>query len=163
MRNNVLLISLSLLVCAVFAGAADQPIESVDSALSQTPDTATQPVVTPVTKTVIAYYFHSNRRCATCMKLESYSEEALKTAFEDELADSSLVWRAMNYDEEGNEHFIEDYKLYTKAVVLSRVDDEREVEWKNLDKIWELVGDKDKFIEYVQTETRAFMNPGTDE
>ena len=57
-----------------------------------------------------------------------------------------------------DQHYLKDYGLYTKSLILSRVRDGREVQWKNLDKIWELVHDKDKYIEYVQDETRAFID-----
>jgi hypothetical protein len=33
-----------------------------------------------------------------------------------------------------------------------------ETAWKNLDQIWKLVGDKDDFIDYIQSETRAFIS-----
>ncbi len=113
-------------------------------------------------ETVFASYFHGNRRCITCRKLEAYSEEALKAAFVEELADSTLIWRAVNYDQKENEHYVKDYNLYTKALILSRVRDGSEVEWKNLDKIWEKVGNKEEFLKYVQEETRAFMSKETD-
>jgi hypothetical protein len=106
---------------------------------------------------VIAYYLHGNRRCATCRKLEAFSTEAMQEGFKKELSDSLLVWRVVNYDQKGNEHYIKDYSLYTKALILSRVRNGREVQWKNLDKIWELVGDREKFIAYVQEETRTFL------
>lgn len=112
--------------------------------------------------TVFASYFHGNKRCATCRKLEGYSDEALRVAFEEELRDSTLIWRTINYDQKENEHYLKDYSLYTKALILSRVKDGTEVEWKNLSKIWELVGNKDEYLKYVQEETRAFLNRDTD-
>lgn len=110
----------------------------------------------------IAYYFHGNRRCTTCKKLEAYSSEAIELAFVKEVKNGTLEWRAVNYDDEENEHFLKDYQLYTKALILSREVDGKELDWKNLDKIWELVGDKDEFIIYVQNETRAFLSPDSD-
>ncbi|UCE65219.1 MAG: hypothetical protein JSU85_10100 [Candidatus Zixiibacteriota bacterium] len=111
---------------------------------------------------VVASYLHGNRRCMTCRKLEAYSEEALTTAFQEELEDSTLIWRTVNYDQKENEHYLKDYSLYTKALILSRVKDGSEVEWKNLAKIWKLVGNKEEFLKYVQKETRAFMDKETD-
>ena len=108
---------------------------------------------------VIASYFHGDRRCATCFKLESYSKKAIVQGFADQLKDSSLVWRTVNYDVDSNKYYLEKYQLYTKSVILSRVRDGKELTWKNLDKIWELVGDEAKFLAYVQEETRAFLNP----
>lgn len=107
--------------------------------------------------TLVVTYFHGDVRCATCKKLEAYSHEAITTGFANELDKGDIVWRTVNYDEEGFKHYIEDYGLYTKALILSMVKDTVEVRWKNLEKIWNLVGDKDEFIKYVQTETRDFL------
>ena len=105
----------------------------------------------------IAYYFHGTRRCATCKKIEAYSTEAVQGGFPDLLKSGNLEWNVVNIDEDENGHFVDDYKLYTKSVIVSHVLDGEEVEWKNLDKVWTLVGDRDKFIDYVRTEMRGFM------
>ncbi len=107
----------------------------------------------------VAYYFHGDKRCMTCKKLEAFSEEALNSGFKEELKDSTLIWRPVNYDDEDNEHFIQDYGLYTKALILSKIMDGEEIAWKNLDKIWRLVGNKEEFMIYVKTETQNFMKP----
>lgn len=110
-----------------------------------------------VAERIFAYYLHGNRRCATCRKLEAYSEEALREGFPGMLKDSTLVWGTINYDQKENEHYLKDYNLFTKALVLSRVRDGKEVEWKKLDRIWDLVNDKDRFLKYVRKETEAFL------
>ena len=107
---------------------------------------------------VIAYYFHGERRCATCQKLEAYSKEAIESGFAQQLEDSSLIWRVVNFEEADHEHFAKDYGLYSQAVILSRVSDGDELQWINLDKIWTLVGDKEKFVAYVQAETTRFLD-----
>ena len=162
MKKRSLIISLALIASIALVGAMAHADEESDSTVLQKPDSLSKEQAAPPSDRIIVYYFYGNRRCATCRKLESYSEEALLTGFESELADSSLIWRAVNYDEEENEHYIKDYQLYTKALILSREGDVKEGEWKNLDKIWQLVRNKDKFIKYVQSETRTFMNPGND-
>jgi hypothetical protein len=114
--------------------------------------------------TVVAYYFHGTQRCVTCRKLESYSAEALNSGFQSAIADSSLVWRPIDFDLKDNEHFIKDYQLFTKAVILSRVRSGTEIAWKNLDQIWLLVDDKEAFLAYVKSETEQFLkNEITDE
>jgi hypothetical protein len=74
------------------------------------------------------------------------------------LADSTLIWGTINYDQKENKHYLKDYNLFTKAVILSRVKDGNEIEWKNLDRIWDLVHDKERFLKYIQKETEAFLN-----
>lgn len=111
------------------------------------------------TVVVVATYFHGNRRCATCRKLEAYSQEAVTQGFVDELDAGRLVWRVVNFDEEENAHYLDDYGLYSQALVLSREVNGIETEWNNLDKIWQLVGNKEEFLNYVTASTRAFLSP----
>lgn len=159
MRTKVLFVVFVLMSLAVVATAADEPVP-IDSTLTITTVDSTS---VPARDRIVAYYFHGNQRCATCYKLEEYSREALETGFATELTDSLLAWQPTNYDLDENKHYIDDYKLFTKALVLSRVRDGKEIAWRNLDKIWELVGDKKKFLAYVQLETRSFLDPESEE
>ncbi len=106
---------------------------------------------------VIAYYFHGSMRCATCHKLEQYSKEAVENNFKNELESGKLEFKIINVDEPSNKHFSGAYQLYTKSLVLSLVKDGKEVKYKNLDKIWEYVRDKQRFSEYVKQEIAAFL------
>ena len=106
---------------------------------------------------IIAYYFLTNFRCTSCYKIEMYTKEALEKHFKDELESGILVFKPANIDEKENKHFIEDYELYTKAVVLSIQKGGREVKYKNLTKIWEYLGDKDTFYDYIKSETSQFL------
>ncbi len=152
---KVLLYSL-LLVAVVFGAAiADEPKD--DSAAVTAINADTSKVDDASADRVYAYYFHGDVRCVTCKKLEAYSGEALTTGFEKEIADSTLVWQAVNYDREANKHYLEDFQLYTKSLVLFHMKDGKITDWKNLDKIWKLVGDKDDYIKYVQSETKKFI------
>ncbi|MDP3041261.1 MAG: nitrophenyl compound nitroreductase subunit ArsF family protein [Candidatus Omnitrophota bacterium] len=106
---------------------------------------------------VIAYYFYGSFRCYTCTNMEKYSREAVEANFKDALTSGKLEFRAVNVEERGNEHFVNDYQLYTKSLILSLVKDGKEVRHKNLDKIWQLVRNKQKFITYVTDEVNAFL------
>ncbi len=110
---------------------------------------------------VIAYYFHTSRRCASCRAIEAYSREAIESAFADHLKDGRIVWKVVNVEEKRNEHFVKDYRLYTKSLVLVNEVRGKPAEWKNLEKVWQLLQDKRKFMRYVQEETRAYLNSRT--
>lgn len=106
---------------------------------------------------VIAYYFHGNARCYTCHTMEQYSKEAIEANFKDAISSGKLEFKSVNIDESGNEHFAQDYQLYTKSLILSLVKAGKEMKWKNLDKIWEHVRDKQKFCDYVTEEVNDFL------
>ncbi len=107
---------------------------------------------------VIATYFHTTFRCASCHKIQNFTEEALQKGFPEELASGKLKYRVVNIEEPGNEHYVQDYGLYTKSVVLSLQKDGKEVAFKNLDKVWQLLNDKDKFVSYIEGETKFFLD-----
>lgn len=106
---------------------------------------------------VIAYYFHGSFRCPTCHKLEQYSKEAIETDFRDAIVSGRLEYRVVNVEDKGNEHYASDYRLYTKSLILSLVKDGKETKWINLDKIWEYVGNKERFIDYVKSSIADFL------
>jgi len=109
---------------------------------------------------VVAFYFHGNKRCSTCRKLEAYSDEAITGGFASELDSGELEWRVVNTDEEANAHFVTDFELVTKSVVLVEYRDGEVVRFKNLKLVWQLVGDQDGFLRYVRDETRDFLAEG---
>jgi hypothetical protein len=106
---------------------------------------------------VVAYYFHGTFRCLTCTTMEKYSQEAIETNFKEALASGKLEFKAINIEDRGNEHFVNDYQLYTKTLILSLVKSGKEVKSKNLDKIWQLARNKQKFIDYVTGEVNEFL------
>jgi len=111
---------------------------------------------TPPAK-VIAYYFHGSVRCYTCNMMEKYSRETIETYFKDQVQAGKLVFIPINVDEKNNAHFVNDYQLYTKALILSLVKDGKEIRHKNLDRIWQLAGNKQKFFDYVTSEINTLM------
>lgn len=106
---------------------------------------------------VIAYYFHVTVRCTTCRAIESYSKEVIHSRFARELAAGQLEWRLVNVQLPENRHFIQDYQLFTKSLVLVRTQNGQQKEYKVLNDTWELVGDKPAMQSYVEKEVRGFL------
>lgn len=106
---------------------------------------------------ITIYYFYTNVRCPTCHKLEKYTQEAVTEYFADLVKQGAVIYKTINTDEKGNEHFLKDYGLFTKSVIVAEEQDGQQKRWKNLDKIWELVGDKDKYLQYIQNEVKAYI------
>lgn len=106
---------------------------------------------------VIAYYFHGDFRCYSCTLIERYSKEAVESNFMDAVSAGKLEFKAVNVEARGNEHYVNDYKLYTKSLILSLVKDGKEIKSKNLSKIWEYVGNKQRFIDYVKSGVADFL------
>ncbi len=109
---------------------------------------------------LVVYYFHGDMRCPTCHKLESYAKEALETYFAEELSSNDIVWQAVNVDKPENRHFIQDYKLVTKSVVISETVNGKEIKWKNLEQIWQLVRNKESYLNYIRESVSTFLREG---
>lgn len=106
---------------------------------------------------LIVYYFHGDVRCATCHKLETYAKEAMDSFFPDALASGKIIWEATNIDRPENRHFIDDYQLVTKSVILSSLNNGKEAKWKNLDQIWQKVGNKESYMQYIREGIESFL------
>jgi hypothetical protein len=109
---------------------------------------------------VVAYYFHGGFRCRTCLAIERQARETIAAGFPEELASGALRWRELNVEETDNEHFVEDFKLVTRSLVLVSYRDGKVVRFQNLDKVWQLVRDEEAFSQYVRESTRSFLDEG---
>jgi hypothetical protein len=84
-------------------------------------------------------------------------KEAVEQLFADELQSGRVQWQVVNFDEAWNAHFITDYDLGFQSLVLVDVRGGKDARYSNLLKIWELVGDKQAYFEYVRTEIEAYL------
>jgi hypothetical protein len=119
-------------------------------------ETALPSADTPASR-ITAYYFHTTARCSTCMKIETLAREAIEQSYADELASGTLKWKVVNIETPQNHHFVQDFKLITKSLVLVDEVDGKPRRWKNLEKIWELVWNPVDYKEYVRSEVASFM------
>jgi hypothetical protein len=107
---------------------------------------------------LIVYYFHGKARCPPCEKIETYAHEAVAGSFAAELSDGRIEWKAVDFEEPANEHFVKDFDLIASTVVLVEMRGGATKNWKNLQEVWNLLDDKPAFLEFVQKEVRAFLH-----
>ena len=107
---------------------------------------------------VVAYYFHTNTRCDTCIKIEAYSHEAIEEGFKSAIKDGTLELRVVNYEEPQNRHYIKDYKLVSKSLILVNLVEGKQTEWTNLKLVWTLVKSKEAFLNYVRGEVKDYLS-----
>lgn len=91
------------------------------------------------------YYFHGAKRCMTCNKIEELTKQAISGKFAKELAAGSVVFASVNVEDKDNEHFIRDFDLTVRSVVMSK-----NGKFEKFDEVWSLVGDPAKFTAYLQ-------------
>lgn len=107
--------------------------------------------------TIYVTYFHATARCTSCLKIEDLTNATMTMRFAGPIAEKRIVWRLVNVDEPEHAHYVKDYGLFTKSVVVSEVKAGKEVRWKNLDQVWHLLGNPESFQDYVEREVQAFL------
>lgn len=110
-----------------------------------------------VPRKLIVYYLHGTYRCHSCNKIERLTREAVEQGFANQIDKGRVEIKSLNVEEDENKHFVQDYKLYTKSVILSDLKDNRETRWKNLERVWTLLANDAKFMEYIQNEVNAYL------
>ena len=106
---------------------------------------------------VIAFYCHGTFRCSTCRTIEKYSHDAIYQYFPKELSTGKLEFKAVNVEEGETRHYIKDYQLFSKSLIIVLYKDDKQVKWKNLKEVWIHAGDKEKFFQYVKDEVEGFL------
>jgi len=108
---------------------------------------------------VVVTYFTTDVRCDSCRKIEALTREAVETGFPEQLQDGGVSFRIRNVDEAENAHFITEYELSFKTVVISKSFGDEECSWKKMDDVWKLLGDPDAFDSYISTAVEESMAP----
>ncbi len=106
---------------------------------------------------VVAMYFHRTQRCPTCLKMGSYTQEAVKTGFAKQLKERTVELHEINFQDKKNSAFTKAYKITGPALIVARVADNKVAEFKNLKDIWTHLGDKKAFVKYVQEHVKAYQ------
>lgn len=128
-------------------------------AISEAATTSRAEEVLPVVpgNQVVMTYFRNSIRCASCRKIEAHTTETAQKDFAEELASGKLVLRVIDVDQPENHHFIEDYQLTSKAVILNfRVDGEKK-NWSDMDKVWDLLDEPEAFRAYLAEPIREHL------
>lgn len=105
---------------------------------------------------VVVMYFHRTQRCPTCLKMGSYSEEAVKTGFAEQLQDGTVAFYYIDFQNEKNAALTNGYKISGPALVAAKVTNNKVAKYKDLKDIWAKVTDKAAFLKYVQDEVSAY-------
>jgi hypothetical protein len=125
---------------------------------SPTADSSAKSVINQSEHIVVVTYFTSDQRCDTCLKIEKLTQDAIHSQFTDALEKKEIIFQTINYDKAENKHFIDDYQLAFKTVVVSERKKGQEQRWSKYDKVWELVNDPEEFSSYLQQGISQYLN-----
>lgn len=143
-KKTVVIVVVILILLAIVKKINHRAVESErTSAVSSTE-------VVPLKEGVEVTYFEYGARCPTCIRMEKWAKAAIEEGFKDALDEKKLVFRTVPADEA----IVKKYELTTKSLIISEWKGGKEVQWKNLDEIWDLSGDEVAFKKYVTENVR---------
>lgn len=105
---------------------------------------------------VIAMYFHRTERCPTCEMMGSYSGEAVKIGFPEQLKKGTVEFKMIDYEKNENAALAKAYKIKGPALIIAKIEANKVNEYKDLKEIWSKVREKAEFIAYVQENVKAY-------
>lgn len=106
---------------------------------------------------LMVYYFHGNIRCPTCQAIESQTHEVIQSDFADQLESGKLTWKILNYEQPESADLVAEFEVHMANVVLVRMSEGKRLNWRRLDRVWALVGDKPAFAEFMRTEISEML------
>lgn len=109
---------------------------------------------------VVVTYLHATFRCVTCNTIEAMAKDVVETQFEDALSSGAVEWRTENYQE--REDLAKRYQVVAACVVVAKVVNGQETEYRRLDDVWTLMKDPPAFEEYVASAIRELLPQGKD-
>jgi len=107
---------------------------------------------------VLACYFHRTNRCPTCKKISAYIDEAVQTGFASQVKEGSVKMTMVDFQDAKNQKLTQAYKITGPTLVIMDVHDGEVADWKPAPKVWSLVGKKNDFFKYVQTEIQGYLD-----
>jgi hypothetical protein len=104
----------------------------------------------PLSDGLIVYYLHSKTRCPTCRAIESQAHDVVQLDFAAELKSGAVAWKVLNYEEPSGAGLATKFEIQMPVVVLARMKGGEIAQWKRLDRVWALVGDKPGYAAYLR-------------
>jgi len=155
MKKRILKFALIALAGVGCWAAIQQARQAADVPAVRQEVVTTRPGVAP--DMIQVTYFSSDVRCATCVRIERLTRETVEKNFGAEVASGRIVLQTINLDGPGSEHFVQDYQLISKTVIVSDRAQGQEVKWENLQEVWSKQKDEQAFEAYVVDAVRRHL------
>jgi len=76
---------------------------------------------------VEVYYFHFERRCATCMAVESESEKALLELFPEQMKSGEMLFLSVNLEDKSNDALAEKLNVDGQSLLIVKGDKQENI------------------------------------
>lgn len=134
---------------------------------TNTPAQASEPQTDNAQKTmpekpadrVVVIYFHRTQRCPTCLRMGSYSEEAVLEGFPKEIKTGAVEFRYVDFQDPKNAEIVKAYKIGGPTLIVLKIEKNKVAAIENLTEIWTKNRDKKVFFKYVRDNVAALQKP----
>ncbi len=158
MKNLLTIILVAVAIGGLALGLINRPADTPDDPASKSanlPDPAAG-AITPG-HVVKVTYFTTNVRCPSCLKIEELTRQTVQSRFAGEVEAGTVLFQLINTDLPGNSHYLDDYHLVSKTVVVAEFNQGRQGEWVNLQDVWLKFTKPEEFEAYVADAVKALL------
>jgi len=143
------------LVAAVAATGCNKPAAATGDAPKAAAPVAGKPSAAP--DKVVVYYFHATRRCPTCLGIQANIEQTINDSFAEETAAGKLAFEELNFEEDANKHFVDEYELSFSTMIVAAQAGGKTVKWENAENVWEYAHTPPELKAYVEKLIRTYL------
>ena len=108
---------------------------------------------------VVVMYFHRTQRCPTCLRMGSYSEEAVVKGFPKQIKNGTVEFHYVDFQNKKNAALAKGYKITGPSLTVVKVVKNKAVATNDLKDIWTKNRDKEVFLKYVRDNVKTYQKP----
>ncbi|QBF83268.1 hypothetical protein EXU30_11585 [Shewanella maritima] len=138
-------------VIVVVCTAVPVVVANADTLLHPAP-TQTPKLLLQEDQVLNVYYFHGNARCYSCKRIEELTNKSINSGYSSQLKQQKVILNIVNLEQEGNDHYIDDFQLITRSVVVAIEQQGGVVAYSRLDRVWDLISQPEQFTQYIYQE-----------
>jgi hypothetical protein len=114
MRKYILFMTIALAGIFMVACNSRQPAET--AATAELPESE-----------IMIYYFHNERRCATCEAVEAETKAALERYYPEELKEGKIAFVSLNIEEQAGAQIAEKYHIASQTLLVAKGDELKDI------------------------------------
>jgi hypothetical protein len=163
MRKTTEPFIVSLMIATLWTVGCNKPNDAASATPKADPASAQSKIAdtkAPVGSTpdkVTVYYFHSSKRCSTCLGIQSAVEQTIDDKFKDETGAGMLVFEEMNIEEESSKPLVDKFQIAFGTMIVAAWSKGKMIKWENADKVWELSSDRPALLTYVEDKIETYL------
>lgn len=160
--TGALLVMVGMAFGAIFVkiGRTQKPTEATVPTVASAaaaPEVA-QAVDRAARDAVLVYLCHGNRRCPTCLKIETSTKDVLERMFAEEIRSGRVIIKEINYEQPGNRDMLTKYEIIAPTVIMVRLEDGKETTYRNIMEVWQTVDEPEAFQDVISDNLKELLS-----